>query len=108
MKTPLEITLAVAEIDGFLDADNRDEVQVMSNFLGISRIHGSSMELIKFCPLVCPKECFTLIVKYRINIVFNDDNSHSAYYSKTKCITHRSLKHAVCLAIIEKHPELLI
>lgn len=42
-----------------------------------------------------------LLFKHKIDLIFNEDGSCSAYYNKKYCITRRSPRKAVCLAIIK-------
>ncbi len=54
-------------------------------------------------PLTDKALCFDLAFKAKIDLIFNDDGSASAYYSKKHCITDSDGKRAICLAYIKKH-----
>lgn len=96
--TDLQICKRIAEIEGYTlntDWGVADKDSVLINVL--------DDKFTIYNPLTDKALCFDLAFKGKIDLIFNDGGSASAYYSKKHCVTDGDGKRAICLAYIAKH-----
>ncbi len=99
--TNLDICKRIAEIEG-LTCELRESLFGNKILYALTESHGG---LKSYNPLKDDALCFQLIIKHKIDLIFNEFGTVSAYYSKKYALTDTNSNKAALLAIIEAHND---